>query len=315
MRRNLAALVVLATMGANAWGQAADAVTTPAAPSAKPVAPADIDRWIIELGDAQFRVRESAQQQLRAAGVAAIPALIRATKSESAETTYRAAELLATMYRTVPFPEGEELEETILAMRNHSGSIGDRTRDAWDEAALARNKRTVPQLEALGAIVRYREPDGFPQTSLEPQINYVVISEKWTGNDEQLCNLLARLSPIATIQVYHVNGSKMTEEEMLKVSQLGYKVERRGAFLGIRNGRELLGAAAGCEVGAVTADSPAAAAGLKADDMILACDDEEVIDFFAMIDILQKAKPGDRVMLTVKRNGQTLEIPVVLGNW
>lgn len=294
--------------------------TSQSAPAA--VAAQDLERWITELSDGRFSVREEAMRQLKAAGTAAIPALVAATKSDSAETTRRATELLSQLYRTVDFPAGAAVEETLAELRNASGSMGDRARDAWDDQAKARNLRTVPALEALGAIIRYREIEDFlppreqpMNATASPPINYVVISEKWTGTEEQLQKLLRNLSPISGIQVYHVNGSKVSEEAMLKVADLGYKVERRGAFLGIRNGRELLGAAGGCLVGGVTKDSPADLAGLKAEDLITACDEAEVLDFFSMIDLLQKAKPGDRVVLTVKRLGETLQVPVELGNW
>jgi len=291
------------------------AAGTPTVAAPATVTAADVERWIVDLSDPRYRVRETAMQQLKAAGAMAIPALARATKSESAETARRATDLLATLYRTVGFPEGVTLEETLAELRQTSGSMGDRARDAWEAESQARNLRTVPQLEALGAIIRYRDLEDFPQVSETPQINYVVISEKWVGTDAQLQKLLQRLSPIAAIQVYQVNGSKVSEESMLQVADMGYKVERRGAFLGIRNGRELIGAVGGCLVGGVTKDSPAEVAGLKAEDLITAYGDQEVLDFFSMIDLLQKAKPGDRVELTVKRLGETLQVPVELGNW
>lgn len=310
------ALVTLWFLGmiAAAWGQESTPPTASPAPS-NTATPADVDRWIGELNDPRYRVREEAMRQLKTAGAVAIPAVVRATQSESAETARRAAELLAMFYRTVTFPEGVAVEETLAELRKTSGSIGDRAQDAWESESKARNLRTVPQLEALGAIIRYREKEDFPLAGEASQINYVVISEKWVGSDDQLQKLLQRLSPIAGIQVYHVNGSKVTEEAMLKIADLGYKVERRGAFLGIRNGRELLGAMGGCLVGGVTKDSPAEVAGLMAEDLITAYGDQEVLDFFSMIDLLQKGKPGERVVLTVKRLGETLMVPVELGNW
>jgi S1-C subfamily serine protease len=74
-------------------------------------------------------------------------------------------------------------------------------------------------------------------------------------------------------------------------------------------------AAVGAVVRTVTADSPAAEAGLEAGDVITAIDGEVVDGPQALVEAVAAREPGDSVMLTVTRTDQDepLEIEVVLG--
>jgi S1-C subfamily serine protease len=59
--------------------------------------------------------------------------------------------------------------------------------------------------------------------------------------------------------------------------------------------------------------TPAAAAGLRPDDVILAVGDEAVDDLHDYHAVLFKRKPGDRVPITVWRAGETLRLTPTLG--
>ena len=68
----------------------------------------------------------------------------------------------------------------------------------------------------------------------------------------------------------------------------------------------------GAQVGAVSPGGPAAAAGLQAGDLITKVDGTVVADGTQLIVTIRSNAPGDTVTLTVERNGQTTDIPVVL---
>ena len=72
---------------------------------------------------------------------------------------------------------------------------------------------------------------------------------------------------------------------------------------------------AGAVVRTVVEDSPAAAAGLEASDVITAIDGEAVDGPQALVDAVSARQPGDAVMLTVTRAGEDkpLELKVTLG--
>jgi membrane-associated protease RseP (regulator of RpoE activity) len=63
----------------------------------------------------------------------------------------------------------------------------------------------------------------------------------------------------------------------------------------------------------VVPDSPADQAGIRPGDLILAVDDREISPARDLKDIIQDYKPGDRVQLTLLRDGQKEHIRVRLG--
>jgi putative serine protease PepD len=69
----------------------------------------------------------------------------------------------------------------------------------------------------------------------------------------------------------------------------------------------------GAEVGAVKSRSPAAAAGLKAGDVITAVDGTKVANADQLTSIVGRRKPGDNVRLTVDRNGSAITLDATLG--
>ncbi|MBK8974839.1 MAG: PDZ domain-containing protein [Planctomycetes bacterium] len=69
----------------------------------------------------------------------------------------------------------------------------------------------------------------------------------------------------------------------------------------------------GCVIVALPDDSPAAVAGLRKHDVLVALDGERPLGDARLREILGDRQPGDRVVLTVMRRGETLEIPVELG--
>jgi S1-C subfamily serine protease len=83
------------------------------------------------------------------------------------------------------------------------------------------------------------------------------------------------------------------------------------AYLGVRVGDNSSGP--GARIGTVTAGSPAEKAALKAGDLVTAVDAAAVPDANELTSAISTHKPGDKVTLTVKRNGTTLKIDVTLG--
>ena len=63
-------------------------------------------------------------------------------------------------------------------------------------------------------------------------------------------------------------------------------------------------------VGEVVPGRPAARAGLKAGDIVVALDGRPILDFEELADIIYK-RPGQTTLLTVERNGERLDIMVV----
>ena len=88
----------------------------------------------------------------------------------------------------------------------------------------------------------------------------------------------------------------------------GGKVEH--AYLGVTIGTASSG---GAQVSTVKADTPAAKAGLKAGDVITALDGSTVATADDLTAKVSAHKSGDKVTLTITRNGSTQKITVTLG--
>lgn len=80
-------------------------------------------------------------------------------------------------------------------------------------------------------------------------------------------------------------------------------------YLGIR----YIMQARGAEIAEVFPDSPAEKAGLQVGDIILEVDGQQVRPSRPLAHILLSYRPGDRVVLTVEREREEMEIPVTLG--
>ncbi len=290
-----------------------------AEPAAAPRA-AEIRQWIVELDSPVFSVREQASQHLEQAGAAAVPELVAATKSPSKETAIRATDVLTYLYRTETTATAARIEDAIAELRKVPGIVGDLAETSWQANAGHREERTIAQLQTLGARIQHRlEQDplvrGLPNAGRRP-IQMIVISRAWTGGDDGL-KLLERISNPEDIHVYHVNGAKVSDKAMEGVVELGFLVDRRGAFLGISGGggRRFFGQPNACDITGVTKGSPAEKAGLQPNDIVTKFGDAEVPDFETLIDMLKKTEPGDKVSITILRGGMESTLNVELGDW
>src|SRR5689334_24669956 len=61
----------------------------------------EIDRYVKQLGDPEFKVREEADRQLRALGEPALDALAKAARSADAEVAKRAGAIVAAIEKTM----------------------------------------------------------------------------------------------------------------------------------------------------------------------------------------------------------------------
>jgi S1-C subfamily serine protease len=82
--------------------------------------------------------------------------------------------------------------------------------------------------------------------------------------------------------------------------------EQLGDYFGIEDG-------AGALVTEVEEDSPAAAAGLQAGDVIVALDDEEITSERELLERMSDTEPDQEVTLRIVRRGDATDVPVTLG--
>jgi serine protease Do len=71
----------------------------------------------------------------------------------------------------------------------------------------------------------------------------------------------------------------------------------------------------GALVTEITKDSPAEKAGLKQGDIVLKYNNQHVVNIASLRNAIALMKPESKINLTVLRQGQTLEIPIVIGTF
>lgn len=79
--------------------------------------------------------------------------------------------------------------------------------------------------------------------------------------------------------------------------------DQLGEYFGVKNGNGVL-------ITGVSEDSPAEKAGLKAGDVIIKADDEEIVDSEDIFDVMSDKEDGDTVSVTYLRRGDKHTVPV-----
>jgi hypothetical protein len=96
---------------------------------------------------------------------------------------------------------------------------------------------------------------------------------------------------------------------MLKRVPPAMEAAKDGPFLGVQFGQ----ANDGMLIQTLVRGGPAAKAGLKVGDVIIAVDGVEARDEMTFMPLFAEHKPGDRVVLRLRRDHAYLEVPMVLG--
>jgi serine protease Do len=96
-----------------------------------------------------------------------------------------------------------------------------------------------------------------------------------------------------------------------KAGDQGPKIDNfKAGYLGVGNLTEAMG---GAKVGSFPKPSPAEKAGLKVNDIIYEIGGRRILDTESLINIVGRFKPGDKVLVKVKRGEEEKEFDITLG--
>ena len=96
-----------------------------------------------------------------------------------------------------------------------------------------------------------------------------------------------------------------------KAGDQGPKIDNfKAGYLGVANLTEAMG---GAKVGSFPRLSPAEKAGLKVDDIIYEIAGRKIVDTESLINIVGRFKPGDKILVKVKRGEEEKEFDITLG--
>ena len=110
------------------------------------------------------------------------------------------------------------------------------------------------------------------------------------------------------IGVFHASWDRLLKGEVWGEPP-GSRARAPRPFLGVREGRGEGGAA----VGEVVAGSAAESAGIRPGDVIVKYDGKPVADFDALVKLVARSKPGQEVVVEVRREGRIVQLRITLG--
>ncbi len=181
--QRVAATAIGATLLLTCWGNA---------PAAEPT-PEEIQRWIADLDDDRFSVREAGTKSLIEAGTAVIPALVEQTNRGSLEVSCRTVRVLQAL------ADGDNLptrEAALAALRQIADTPGHTARRRAAAMLLywetTRRERIFAEIRRFGGTVA-QQSDG-------QQI--VRIGKSWQGGREGLA-FVRRLDKLPSLSLEH----------------------------------------------------------------------------------------------------------------
>ena len=335
----LAAVLALLTAGPAQSGPSERAADGPARrplvapkPGPRPLTAGAVAGAIADLSADDWARREEATARLAAAPELSAWPLRNAALDADPERRARAVAALAAGLRgaarrraDAPFAACYDALLNLVRF-GPPGGAGDGTGegDAADEAALAAltalrsqptavTARAVGEVRRLGgAVMRPKRPGGFGGDG-----GYsVTLDDRWAGGGDGLKHLRV----IAGLTQVHLTDAAPLPPDAragLLAGRYGnFSVERRGAaFLGVHYDPGL-GAAGGCRIGGVTDGGPAALAGLRKGDRIVAFGDVEISTFAGLLNAIRETgEVGELTLVTVIRGGEPLTVGVRLSRW
>ncbi len=118
----------------------------------------------------------------------------------------------------------------------------------------------------------------------------------------------SRIGPRITANMHvPVNTYKENWDRMVKADAWGH-MEGHEPYIGIRGEADVTAA----KVASVVPNSPAEKVGVKAGDVIVTCNGQQVGDFKAFREFIRERQPGDKIKLQVRRGEETMDFDVTL---
>jgi serine protease Do len=130
--------------------------------------------------------------------------------------------------------------------------------------------------------------------------------------DSKVIGIHSRIGGVLSANIHvPVDSFRESWDRLVKGESWGTMIGERptSGYLGVQLDLE----SDGCKVARVHDDGPAAKAGFKTNDNIVAFDGQKIADTDELTALLRKKKPGDKVTVKVQRARETVTLQVTLG--
>lgn len=288
-----------------------------ALPKAEPAKPDEIPGLIASLNSRNSAVRQSAAARLAATGKPALEEISKAARSDSLEVRVRAVMILREIYVSGDDQSGDAAEAILTTLSSERNpSVAGRADQILSTNYDISEKRALNEIRRLGGIINYLDegfvdPNGLVREG--KMLSHIILGKTWTGGDEGLRHV-KRLSKLTTL--YYIGDAGLTEGGLkeLQASVPNLRVERRGrACLGVSCMDD--GGGGGCQVYRIVEGSAADKAKFRIGDSIVSFDGKPVTDFKALIEMIGKTNPGDKIKIGVQRDFQRVALETIMDEW
>ena len=290
MRRLLMTLCVLALCALRLAGQADD--KTPAA---------KISQLIEQLGHDDMTIRETASQQLRAAGAAAIEPATKAALADNLEVGVRAVMVLDSLVLSDEEAVSEAADESLLQIKlMGKPAVARRAQEALNRHGPIRQRRAVDAIDKFGGqlgTLRISLPFGFR----DPKVNgvpHAILDRNWKGGDAGL-KYFGHIESLET--VYLLRGHPISSERLADFRRENPRLsiaERGAAYLGVHSGHHPLG----CYLNTFAQESPAKISGLQEGDIVVSIGGYQVQSPDDLIAAVAEFQPDEVVTFVILRD-------------
>jgi PDZ domain len=303
--------------------------STIAASPAPPPSREQIAKWIAELDDDQYVVRERATGELLLAGEAVLDPLLATANGKRPEPADRAVWILRKLSTGKEAALRRPALERLIALRERPQVVS-AAKEALDEIRHAEAAKAIKELSGRYVSSQYPGPDR------RVVVAQVVLDDAWRGGDDGLKYLadlegvrqvivigtdisaegLAALKDVEELESLWLYGTKLKPEDKAAVQEALPRVTvdfRQGGLLGV--GGAAPDGPGPAIVQNVQPGTAAAAAGIRVHDIIQTFNGQAVKDFKDLTAKIAGHRAGDEVKLEILRGGEKFDLTVKLGQW
>ena len=202
-------------------------------------------------------------------------------------------------------------QRAIEEINRLGGSVfTQRSSTRWGERFLDEMSGSAGQVVVVDLSAAKVDDETMTIFSSFSQIRSIMI-----GGDQLTDHGIQKLKANSQLQfLMLVNCPKVSEEALRKLQKEipGLRISRRGpALLGVMGTRGFFG----CRITNVRTGTAASIGGIRVRDIIIQINKKPISGFESLAAEIEKYYPGDKIQVTIIRDGQRRTLPITLQSW